>query len=106
MSLTGSMTTTPVAVSGLTIDWSHGEMQVAEMSSSGAIAFSGLVGGKGQVLILRLTISSGATPTWPPEVDWDNGVVPTLPDGKSVLGFTTFDGGMTIEGYNLGEAFA
>lgn len=103
--VTGATKMTPVTVPGLDIDWSAGEMQTKALASSEAITFSGFVAGKAQVLVLKLTISSSAAPAWPAAVTWDNGVDPDLPNGLNILGFTTFDGGATIEGYVLGEAF-
>ena len=106
MDFSGSVKLDVIAVPALSIDWSQGEMQTKSLASSGAITFAGITPGKGAALVLRLTISGGSVPTWPAAVDWDNGVVPTLPNGVNVLGFTTFDGGTKVEGYVLGEAFA
>lgn len=106
LDFSGSSKLNVIAVPALDIDWSQGEMQTKSLGSSSAITFSGITPGKGAVVVLRLTISGGAVPTWPAVVDWDNGVTPTLPDGVNVVGFTTFDGGTTVQGYVLGEAFA
>lgn len=106
MAVTGATKYAPVTVPALDIDWSDGDLQIKGLAASGAITFSGFTAGKGQALILKLTISASAVPTWPAAVTWDNGVDPALPNGLNVVGFTTFDGGVTIEGYVLGEAFA
>lgn len=105
MTVSGATKITPVAVSALDVDWAEGEMQTKALSSSGAITFSGFEAGKAQVLVLKLTISSSAVPTWPANVAWDNDTVPNLPNGVSVVGFLTFDGGQAIEGVVIGEAF-
>lgn len=106
LDVTGSTKLTPVTPAALDIDWSAGEMQTKAMSSSGAITFSGIVPDKAQVLVLKLILTDGADPDLPESIAWDTGTEPVFQNGTFVLGFTTFDGGASVEGYICGESFA
>lgn len=105
MTLTGTTKGNVVAIAALAIDVQAGEFQTKSISTNSVFTFTN-VGAGGQGFLLDLTISSSAVPTWPATVKWSGGVIPTLGNGLNSLGFLTFDGGTTWQGYVGGQAFA
>lgn len=106
MTFSGSTAQNVQAISSTAIDWSLAEFQTKSISANTTFTFSGITAAKAQVLVLNLTISSGATPTWPAAVKWPGGVAPSLPNGRHRLVFTTDDGGTTIDAGIFGVALA
>lgn len=53
--------------------------------------------------ILRLTNPAAGTLTFWGPIKWNKGKAPTWSNGLDVVAFTTYDGGLTWEGYQLGE---
>lgn len=106
MTFSGAVAQNVQAVSGTDIDWSDAEIQTKAISSNTTFTFSGITASKAQAIILILTISSSAAPTWPAAVDWSDGAAPDLPNGTHMLGFITHDGGTTVLGVVCGTAFA
>ena len=106
MTFSGTTKQTVQALGALDIDWSVQEFQTKSISTNSTFTFSNFTASKAQGIILLLTITSAAVPTWPAVVDWSGGVAPTLGNGEHVIGFLTFDGGTTVKGFVGGIAFA
>jgi hypothetical protein len=106
MTFSGSHKGNVQALAALDIDFSVAEFQTKAISANQTFTFSGATASKAQAVILRLTITSSAVPTWPAAVDWAGGTTPTLGNGEHVLGFITFDGGTTYKGFVGGIAFS
>lgn len=94
------------ALSGTAIDTSLDEFFTKSISTNTTFTFTNATAAKAQAFILELTISSGAIPTWPASVTWDDGVAPSLGNGVVVLGFITLSGGTAWRGVVGGLAFA
>lgn len=105
MTFSGAAKGNVQAVAALDLDWSVSEWQTKSISSNSTFTFSGITASKAQVLILKLTISGGAEPTWPASVDWPGSEAPTLGNGTHLVGFVTMDGGTTVQGVLGGIAF-
>lgn len=103
---TGTIKANVQAVAALDLDWSVADFQTKSISTNSTFTFSGFTASKAQGLILVLTISSAAVPTWPATVDWPGGTAPTLGNGVHVLGFLTVDGGTTVQGFVGGLNFS
>lgn len=107
MTLSGGMTFTGTtkqnvqALAALAIDWSVAEGNTKSISTNSTFTFTGFTGSKMQIVILELTISSAAVPTWPASVKWSGGNNPSgaLGNGRHVLAFLTMDGGTTVTGF-------
>lgn len=106
MTFSGSTKSNTQAVGALDLDWSLAEFQTKSISTNSTFTFSNITASKAQALILELTISSSAVPTWPAAVDWAGGIAPTFGNGKHVIGFITLDGGTTVNGFVGGVAFS
>jgi hypothetical protein len=106
MTLTGPVKGNINAVASTSIDVSIGEFHTKSMSSNTTYTFDNATASKGQGFVLELTVSSSATPTWPASVKWEGGTAPLLANGKHVLGFLTFDGGTTWDGFIIGQLFS
>lgn len=106
MTFSGSVAANVQALGALDIDWSLSEFQTKSISANQVFTFSNITSAKAQAVILLLTISSAAVPTWPATVDWAGGVTPTLGNGEHIVGFLTFDGGTTVKGFVGGLAFS
>jgi hypothetical protein len=98
MTFSGATKSNVQAIAATAIDWSLAEFQTKSISTGTTFTFSGITAAKAQVLILDLTISGGAAPTWPAAVKWSGGLTPTLGNGRHVIGFMTNDGGTTVVG--------
>jgi len=98
LTYTGSTKQNVNAVAAASIDWSAAEFHTKSISSNTTFTFANIAVSKAQAVVLLLTISSAAVPTWPAAVKWTVGVAPTLGNGTHMLGFVTFDGGTTIYG--------
>ncbi|MNP89142.1 hypothetical protein D3C85_15430 [compost metagenome] len=62
------------------------------------------VAGRVCTFTLRLTNGGSSTVTWFGAIKWSEGTAPTLTAaGTDVIAFTTYDGGVTWEGYLLGK---
>lgn len=107
---TGEMRTDVLTVAAggtRTIQVGSGNLHKLAMSASAPVAFAGVDGAvKGHAVIVELTISSNAVPTWPAGVTWKSGTVPTFSNGVHLVGFITFDGGTTWRGLVGGQGFA
>lgn len=106
MTFSGASKGNVQALGALDIDWSVAEFQTKSISANQTFTFSNITASKAQAVILVLTITSSAVPTWPATVDWPGGVTPTLGNGEHVLGFLTVDGGTTVKGFVGGTAFS
>jgi hypothetical protein len=91
----GSTKQSVQALSALDIDVSVQDFFTKSISVNSTFTISGTTASKAQLIVLELTISSGAVPTWPASVDYSGGAAPTLGNGVHVLGLLTFDGGTT-----------
>jgi len=99
MTFSGSSRGNVQAVASTDIDASLAEIFTKSISSNTTFTFSGATASKAQAFALKLTISSGAVPTWPASVDWAYATAPTLGNGVHWLGFLTDDGGTTWYGF-------
>lgn len=106
MTFSGATKGNVQALGALDIDWSLAEFQTKSISTDSTFTFSNITASKAQVVLLRLTISSGAVPTWPAAVMWPSGTEPVFGNGTHLVGFVTFDGGTTVDGVLGGIAFA
>ncbi|WP_332763917.1 hypothetical protein [Phenylobacterium sp.] len=95
MTQTGSTKSSVTAVAALDIDLSLNDYFTKSISGNSTFTFSNPTASKAQAFALDLTITSAAVPTWPASVKHASGIVPTLGNGRHVLGFITFDGGTT-----------
>lgn len=94
------------AVAALAIDWALGNFFSKTLASgNNTFTMSGFpTSGKVQFITLELTQPAGGadgTVTWPAEVDWQDGVAPTLSttaSGLDIFVFYTRDGGTNIIG--------
>lgn len=106
MTLSGAVKQNALAVPALDVDWSAAEYQTKAISASSTFTFSGQTASKVQGLLLALTISSAAVPTWPASVVWEEGAEPDLGNGLHLLSFITGDGGTTVFGSVVGTNFS
>jgi hypothetical protein len=106
MTFSGATAQNVQAIASTAIDWSLAEFQTKSISANTTFTFSGITAAKAQALVLLLTISSGAAPTWPAAVKWAGGIIPTLGNGTHLLGLVTFDGGTTIEAVLSGQNYS
>jgi hypothetical protein len=80
------------------IDWTASDYHTKAMSSNTTFTFSNVPSGV-STIVLRLTVTAGAVPTWPAAVIWEEGVAPTFTSGKThMICFITEDGGTTVRG--------
>jgi hypothetical protein len=98
MTFTGSTKNNVQAVGALDLDLSASEFFTKSISSNSTFTFSNATASKGQVVLLKLTITSSAVPTWPASVEWEEGVAAEPGDGTHLIGFITFDGGTSWVG--------
>lgn len=96
---TGSTKQGVTAVAALSIDLSLNDYFTKAISSNSTFTFDNPTASTGQGFVLQLTITSAAVPTWPASVQWAAGVIPTLGNGRHVLGFLTFNGGTVWTGF-------
>lgn len=100
ITLTGSTKQNVSALgTGNTIDTSVSDFFTASITANTTYSFTNAVASEAEAFVLRLTLGSGAVPTWPATVKWPSGSAPVLGNGTHVLGFITFDGGTTWEGF-------
>lgn len=92
---TGGSAAGVTAVAAVDLAFSLNDFQTKSINSNTAFTISGLQTGKAQVLVLVLTISSNAVPSFPSWVKFENGVnfLATLGNGTHWLTITTVDGG-------------
>lgn len=105
LTYTGSTKGNVVAVPLLDIDVSAGDFQTKSISANTTFTISGAAAGKGQGVVLRLTISANAVPSWPGNVQWAAATKPQFTNGTHVIGLLTFDGGTTWQGFVGGRNF-
>lgn len=97
-SLSGSMTqdgpsfANAATVTAGAIDLTEGNFHQASISTNTTFTFNGAEAGLVNIIVLNLTISSAAVPTWPASVDWPGGLSPTFGNGSHRVGFISFDG--------------
>jgi hypothetical protein len=58
----------------------------SQVPSSGSVASTTLI----------LTVTNGASITWPTGTKWPGGTVPTLDNGTHIVSMMTYDGGTTF----------
>lgn len=102
MTFSGSSKGNVQAVALASIDVSVAEFFTKSISANTTFTFDNPTASKAQAFVLELTISSSAVPTWPASVDWPSSTTPSLPNGKHLLGFVTFDGGTNWDGVLVG----
>lgn len=99
LTYSGSSKANVVALAAVTaIDVSSADFFTKSISVNTTFTFVNATPSAGMAFILELTVSGGAVPTWPASVDWDGGNIPIFPNGRNVIGFITFDGGVTWTG--------
>lgn len=98
MTFSGSTKQNVQAAASTSLDVSLTEFFTKSMSANTTFTFDNATAAKAQVFLLELTVSSSAVATWPASVDWSGGIAPTLPNGKHLLGFVTFNGGTDWDG--------
>lgn len=99
LTYSGSSKANVVALAAVTaIDVSSADFFTKSISVNTTFTFVNATPSAGMAFILELTVSGGAVPTWPASVDWDGGYTPIFPNGRNVIGFITFDGGVTWTG--------
>lgn len=98
VTLTGSTKQNVQAMAALDVDLSASEFFTKSISANSTFTFSNATAAKGAAFLLFLTISSGATPTWPASVKWTDGSAPIPGNGSHLFGFATPDGGSTWVG--------
>jgi hypothetical protein len=80
------------------IDWTASDYHTKAMSANTTFTFSNVPAGISSIL-MRLTVTLSAVPTWPAAVIWEEGVTPTFTSGKThMICFITEDGGTTVRG--------
>mgnify|MGYP001190359237 CR=1 FL=1 len=96
-----------VAVTAEDLDLSSANLFTKSISTNTTFTFSNLPVGDedGMAFAVRLTISGGATHSWPAEVKWPGGAKPTLPNGTHLIGFLSFDDGNTWNAVLGGVSF-
>lgn len=104
---TGATKENVAAVTAEDLDLSSASLFVKSISANTTFTFSNLPVGDedGMAFAVRLTISSGAVPSWPPEVKWSGGTKPPLPNGTHLIGFLSFDDGNTWNAVLGGVSF-
>lgn len=95
MTYSGSTKQNIQALAALDCDLSLTEFFTKSISANSTFTFSNPTAAKAGCFIMDLTISSAAVPTWPANVIWDNGNVPTFGNGRHLVGFISTDGGTT-----------
>lgn len=106
MTFSGATKQNVQAIASTAIDWSVAEYQTKSISANTTFTFSGITASKGQGILLLLTITSSAVPTWPAAVKWSGGSAPDLGNGTHLLGLATFDGGTNVTGLLAAKAVA
>lgn len=91
----GGSTSDVTAVAAFDLNFSLNDFQTKSISANTAFTISGLQAGKVQLLVLVLTITSNAVPSFPAWVDFENGVdfLSTLGNGTHWLTIATINGG-------------
>jgi hypothetical protein len=83
------------ALSGTSIDWALDSMYYKSISTNTTFTWANLANGK--TILVDLTTSSGAVPTWPDGIVWANGITPTHPtNGNAIYTFVRING--TVKG--------
>lgn len=85
MSLSGAVAGNVVAPAATTLDVSQGEFQTKTISANTAFALAGATAGKWSAMLLELTTSASAQPTFT-GARWSNGTKPTFPNGTHQIG--------------------
>lgn len=95
-----SVRRTAVTVAALDINCSTGNYFTKSISASSAFTFSSVpTTGNAYAFVLRLTITTGGSASFPASVVWSGGTAPTLSVGKTYLFyFATDDGGANWRG--------
>ncbi len=97
--MTGAISSTPVAVSDININVAQGATFTKTISAATAFTFSGAPSGKSCCFSLILTNGGANTVTWPSSVKWADDAPPELKkSGADCLTFLTADGGTTWYG--------
>jgi len=106
LTLTGSTRQNVTAVSGTSLDLAVADFFTKSISTNTVFAFTNPSASNAQGFLLDLTITSGAVPSWPGAVKWAFGSIPTLGNGRHMIGFITDDGGTTYVGIVGAQAVA
>lgn len=88
------------------LDVGASDFHTLNLTASANVTFSNATAARALVILVELTISSNAVPTWPAGVTWNGGTVPTFTNGTHLLGFVSFNGGATWRGVVGGRNFA
>lgn len=105
---TGSIQEVKASVAASDINLSLGNYFSKTISGTTTFTVSNVpTTGTAIAIILDLTNGGSATVNWWSGVKWPSGTAPTLTaSGRDVLGFFTYDGGTTWNGFVLGKAMA
>lgn len=105
---TGSIQEVKASVAASDINLSLGNYFSKTISGTTTFTVSNVpTTGSAIAIILDLTNGGSATVNWWSGVKWPSGTAPTLTaSGRDVLGFFTYDGGTTWNGFVLGKAMA
>ena len=97
-----------VAVAAVDIDLSLGNYYTKTISATTTFTVSNVpASGTAASFILDLTNGGSQTVNFMTGIKWAGGTAPTLTaSGRDVLGFFTYDGGTTWNGFVLGKAMA
>jgi hypothetical protein len=108
LTVTGGSVGNVTALGALDINFAASDSHTKSISTNSTFTFSGLVAGKLQAVLLKLTITSAAVPAWPASVKYPDGVNPSaaLGNGTHYLGLITADGGTSVLLTVLGRAAA
>lgn len=105
MTFSGSTKANVQAIAAANIDWSLAEVQTKSISTNTTFTFSNITASVAQSVLLYLTITSGAVPTWPTNVRHSSGAKIDLPNGTHLIGLVTPNGGTDVDliicGFNV-----
>lgn len=78
-----------------TIDLNKSEYFIISISSNTEFIFANPTNSMAQAFAIEMNVLSSANPIFPASVKWPGGIQPTLGNGKHILAFVTFDGGVS-----------
>lgn len=107
LDVSGAMYSRLVTASAPTINWNSGNVQTFTLTSNPTLTFSNGQAGGEYKLILKQDSTGGRTVTWPADVQWSNGMAPTLTataNHKDVISFVKDGDGFYLGSFNLDYA--
>lgn len=98
LDVAGSTKANVAAVASTSIDLATADFFTKSISSNTTFTFANATASRGQAFTIELTISSAAVPSWPASVDYPGGPSAnpsaSLGNGRHLLGFITYNGGV------------